>query len=195
VIILKLGGSLLTSPKLLQQWLVLASEQGQGQLVIVPGGGIFAEQVRSLQATFAYDDSTAHYMALLAMQQLALLFKGLLQELTIISQIADIAPALQQRQVIVWSPLASELDAHNIPASWDITSDSLAAWLAIQLGAKQLLLVKSTKLPKQYTCAQLVQQGILDPEFMRFIQNTTLLIQCIEKNDFLALQYALKSYE
>ncbi len=195
MIILKLGGSLLTRPKLLQQWLVLASEQGQGQLIIVPGGGVFAEQVRRLQTTLSYDDRTAHYMALLAMQQVALLFKGWVQELMIVSNMADIIPVLKQQQVVVWSPLAEELDAHCIPASWDISSDSLAAWLATQLRAKQLLLVKSIKLPKQYTCAQLVQQGILDSAFMRFIQNSDLAIQCIEKNDFLTLQDGLKSYE
>ncbi len=195
MIILKLGGSLLTYPELLKQWLVVANQQGCGHLVIVPGGGVFAEQVRSLQTTHSYDDSTAHYMALLAMQQIALLFKGLQQELMVISHVADIAPALQQQQVVVWSPLAIELDAHNIPASWEVTSDSLAAWLAVQLRAKQLLLVKSTKLPQHCTCKQLVQLGILDFAFTRFIQNTDLLIQCIEKNDFLALQYTLKLYE
>lgn len=195
MIILKLGGSLLARPELLKQWLVLASQQGQGQLVIIPGGGIFAEQVRSLQTTLSYDDRTAHYMALLAMQQVALLFKGWVQELTVISKIAEIIPTLKQRRVVVWSPLATELDAYNIPASWDITSDSLAAWLAVQLRAKQLLLVKSTSLPEQYTFEQLVQQDILDPAFMRFIQNSDLPIQCIEKNDFLSLQYGLKCYE
>lgn len=58
MIVLKLGGSLLSSaePSYLRQWLSLASEQGKGKLVIVPGGGVFADQVRLMQKQWHYND-------------------------------------------------------------------------------------------------------------------------------------------
>ena len=83
MIVLKLGGSLLSSPALMQ-CLQLASQKGQGQLVIVPGGGVFADQVRLTQKKWQYDDKAAHYMAILAMQQMALLFQGLCADLVLV---------------------------------------------------------------------------------------------------------------
>ena len=53
MIVLKLGGSLLSSSILLD-YLQLASEQGQGKVVIVAGGGIFAEQVRLSQQQWTH---------------------------------------------------------------------------------------------------------------------------------------------
>ena len=139
MIVLKLGGSLLFKPEL-ARYLELAIQNGQGQLIIVPGGGTFADQVRATQKQWQYDDKTAHYMAILAMQQMALLFQGLCSSLVLVNQVAAIPPALKQQNVVVWSPLATELDAAGIPASWDVTSDSLAAWLAIQLSVTRLFL-------------------------------------------------------
>ena len=37
-------------------------------------------------------------------------------------------------------PAALPLDA--LPASWEVTSDSIAAWVAAQIGAERLVLVK-----------------------------------------------------
>ncbi|BCG64200.1 MAG: 5-(aminomethyl)-3-furanmethanol phosphate kinase [Methyloprofundus sp.] len=183
MIVLKLGGSLLSSaePSYLRQWLSLASEQGKGKLVIVPGGGVFADQVRLMQKQWHYNDQKAHYMALLAMQQMALLLQGLCSNLVIIDRVTAIAPALAQQQVVLWSPLAEELDADDVPASWDVTSDSLAAWLAVQLAAAQLVLVKSVEISVDQSVEQLVALGVIDKAFAQFVQGQDLAIRCLER--------------
>ena len=66
--IVKIGGSLAAGPAALGRWL-LALEAGRRRVVVVPGGGPFADTVRSAQAELGFDDSTAHRMALLAMEQ------------------------------------------------------------------------------------------------------------------------------
>ena len=192
MIVLKLGGSLLSSPALMQ-CLQLATQKGQGQLVIVPGGGIFADQVRLTQQQWQYDDKTAHYMAILAMQQMALLFQGLCADLVLVDKIATIAPALQQQKIVVWSPLATELDAAGVPASWDVTSDTLAAWLAIQLSAVRLILVKSIQIPENATLEELSTLGVIDKAFTRLVHNTSLMIECISYHQLPFLATCLKN--
>ena len=192
MIVLKLGGSLLSNAMLVQ-YLELASQNGQGQLVIVPGGGVFADQVRITQKQWQYGDKTAHYMAILAMQQMALLFQGLCADLVLVNQVAAIRPALQQKNVVVWSPLASELDAAGVPASWDVTSDSLAAWLAMQLSVIRLILVKSIPIPKDATLEQLSNLGIIDKAFIGFVQNNPLVIDCISCHQLSVLTACLKN--
>lgn len=192
MIILKLGGSLL-SGAVLQQWLVLAKEHGKGQLVLVPGGGVFADQVRLMQSQWHYNDRIAHYMAILAMQQMALLLQGLCSDLLIVNQVAAIKPALAQQQVVIWSPLAVELDAARVPASWEVTSDSLAAWLAVQLAAAQLVLVKSADVSASQSIEQLAKLGVIDKAFMQFVQGQELAVQCLAAHQFSALTAHLNS--
>ena len=192
MIILKLGGSLLSSSAL-TQFLQLASQQGQGQLVLVPGGGVFADQVRATQQQWQYDDKVAHYMAILAMQQMALLFQGLYSDLVLVGKVAEIRLALQQQRVVVWSPLAIELDAAGVPASWDVTSDSLAAWLAVELSASRLILVKSAQISKDATLEQLVASGVIDQEFMRLVRNSSVLIDCISSRQLSVLATCLQN--
>ena len=192
MIVLKLGGSLLSNSMLIQ-YLELAKQKGQGQLVIVPGGGIFADQVRIAQKQWKYDDKTAHYMAILAMQQMALLFQGLCADLVLINKVTEIRPALQQHNVVVWSPLATELDAAGVPASWDVTSDSLAAWLAIQLSVISLILVKSVQIPMDATIEQLSSLGVIDKAFTGFVQNKPLVIDCISYHQLPVLASCIKN--
>jgi len=191
VIVLKLGGSLLSS-SILPQWLHLAVKAGKGRVVIVPGGGVFADQVRSMQATWQYNDQIAHYMAILAMQQMALLFKGLCSDLCIVNKVTAIDPALYQKKVVVWSPLATELDDGKIEASWDVSSDTLAAWLAVQLSAEQLILVKSAQLPADATLKQLAEQNIVDKAFANFVQDNPLIVNCVSLSHLSALSTSLK---
>ncbi|WP_428354140.1 uridylate kinase [Methyloprofundus sp.] len=192
MIVLKLGGSLL-SHAALSQFLQLAIQQGNGQLVIVPGGGVFADQVRLTQQQWQYNDRTAHYMAILAMQQVALLYQGICAELVIVNHIEKVRSCMPQ-QVVVWSPLASELDAAGIPASWDVTSDTLAAWLAVELAIDQLILVKSTNFSNTSSLQDLSALGIIDNAFTKFVQNHSLTIDCISYHQLSTLAARLNKH-
>ena len=74
--IVKLGGSL-ERDALLPRWLELLAELGGGRVVIVPGGGGFADQARAAQAWWQLDDLPAHNMAVLGMAQSAAMMQGL----------------------------------------------------------------------------------------------------------------------
>jgi 5-(aminomethyl)-3-furanmethanol phosphate kinase len=167
-IIVKLGGSHAFATHL-TAWLDALMLMA-GRVVIVPGGGPFANAVRTAQPTMGFDDRAAHRMGLLAMEQFACALAGLRPSLRVAESIAAIRAALRSGAVPVWAPTRMALKAKDVPASWDVTSDSLAAWLAGALGAKLLLLVKSAAAPQgPVRAADLAARGIVDPCFPRFL--------------------------
>lgn len=168
--VVKVGGSLLSSSAL-RAWLEALACYGGGNVVVVPGGGVFADQVRSTQQQWGYDDACAHHMALLAMEQLGVMMTGLRPELVAARSLADIAATLDGARVPVWLPRDMVLASPGLPACWDLTSDSLAAWLAKRLGACRLLLVKSRALEgAQVSCEAVSRAGVVDPLFADFLQ-------------------------
>ena len=138
--VVKLGGSLLDAPGL-PAWLEVLARAG-GQVVVVPGGGPYADAVRSTQARLGFPDTTAHRMALLAMEQYGLALCGLAPGLQPAASVQAVAAILEQGRTPVWQAAAMCLQAPEIPEAWSVTSDSLAAWLAGVLGADALALIK-----------------------------------------------------
>ncbi len=171
--IIKLGGSLAGSPRLQESVAAVAGAERAG--VIVPGGGPFADAVRVAQDNIGFGDRAAHRMALLAMCQFGEAVASFHPRLVSASGVVRIREAFAANAVPVWTPwpMADGLDA--VPASWDITSDSLAAWLGGRLGAARLLLLKSTEPPPNPVGpADIVKWGIADPAFAHYLQKSGL---------------------
>jgi len=164
--VVKLGGSLAETPAL-ARWLAALAACDR-PLVIVPGGGVLADAVRGLQSQLGFDDATAHHMALLAMQQYGLALMAMSDRLVSAETRGAIFAALRADKIACWNPLPMAL-ADEIPKTWEMTSDSLAAWLAGQLQADNLLVVKSRDPPSDaLTAADLPKAGIVDPFFPKY---------------------------
>jgi aspartokinase-like uncharacterized kinase len=163
--VVKLGGSLLNTCDLPSTLKTLA-DHGAGNVVIVPGGGVFADQVRYLQDELQLDDTTAHRMALRAMEQFGSLLVSLDPRLQAAHTIETIKQCLQKNEIPVWFPYDMVAGNPAIRASWDITSDSLALWLANCLQCQNLVMVKSV-IPdnEDYSANYLSQHGYLDHAF------------------------------
>jgi len=169
--VIKLGGSHAFAPHL-KDWIGAVAAQA-GRIVLVPGGGPFADAVRDAQARMGFDDGAAHRMALLAMEQYGCALASGRREFSPAPSHAAIGRALEVKQVPVWLPTRMVLAA-DIPASWEVTSDSLAAWLAAKLGARRLLLVKHVDAgAAAVRVRELVARGIVDPAFPRFLRTET----------------------
>jgi aspartokinase-like uncharacterized kinase len=179
MIIIKLGGSLSRSGTLIDCLNAVEKNYQDRAVVIVPGGGGFANQVRLAQQHWQFDDTTAHQMALLAMQQMALLFKGLKPDFVIADTVVSIQDQLSRKKIVIWSPDISELDSAGIEASWDITSDSLAAWLANALSATELVLIKSAAIDASLSLLQLAEQHIVDKAFCDFVAQIDFKIRIV----------------
>ncbi|MES1987104.1 MAG: uridylate kinase, partial [Pseudomonadota bacterium] len=122
--VIKLGGSLLGAPELLR-WLELLVKFGDGKVVIVPGGGLFANSVREAQQISNASDEVAHQLALLAMDQFGLLLAGMNPGLVTASSELELAERGWQHRGIVWLPSKMALADTSIPQNWQVTSDSL----------------------------------------------------------------------
>lgn len=164
--VIKLGGSIANTP-FLKAWLETVVEIQNNNLVIVPGGGVFADHVRECQNKWRFDNRVAHKMALLAMHQFGLMLTSLQSGLQIVTSVNDIRQTLTSKRVAVWAPNVFELDQAGLASEWDITSDSLSAWLAGRIGATRLVIVKSS--PQSSISGDpgfLAKNGVLDAAFL-----------------------------
>jgi dihydroneopterin aldolase len=168
--IVKLGGSHAIGPHL-KDWLAAIVAEA-GSIAIVPGGGPFADAVRAAQARIGYDDRAAHIMALMAMAQFGCALQSLNPVLRLAASRSAILLALKERKVPVWSPEQMTCAA-ALPETWDLTSDSLAAWLAGALGADRLLLVKHGHFETETIDAHdLAARGVVDPLFPLYLKES-----------------------
>ena len=193
--VIKLGGSLLGSAAL-PHWLSLLAKHGNGKVVIVPGGSVFADAVRQAQKMTGVSDVLAHELALLAMDQFGLLLAGMQPGLVTAANELEIAERVWQHQTVVWLPSQMVLADSAVEQSWRVTSDSLSAWLASKLAADQLLLVKSVDLsPYQHGQAGLAKamldDGVVDACFIDRIAGQPYQTRLLNKNDYVLFEQGL----
>ncbi len=140
---MKLGGGLLSHAGYFDRALsAIAAAAHQHPLLVVPGGGPFADAVRDVDRRYRLSDAAAHWMAVLAMDQYAHLVAARLAGALLVEEPADIAAALAAGRVPVLAPSRWLRAADPLPHGWDVTSDSLAAWIAAVIGARRLVLIK-----------------------------------------------------
>ncbi|MGQ0672148.1 MAG: amino acid kinase family protein [Hyphomicrobium sp.] len=171
-LVLKIGGSLAASSRL--DLILRAVERASRPVVIVPGGGPFADAVRQSQAALGYDDRTAHRMALLAMHQMAEVLCGKFAALQRVHSNAEMRQAWQERWVPIWFPFTLMSNDHAVPLDWSVTSDGLAARLAEVLGDVPVVLVKSCAVPASADAAELARRGIVDLAFADIVARAEL---------------------
>jgi aspartokinase-like uncharacterized kinase len=188
--VVKLGGSLLNGPYLLD-WLEGLARYGAGRIVIVPGGGPFADQVRTAQTHWGFDDGVGHRMAMLGMAQFGLMLAGLQSTFVPAADTAEIERTLAQGQVALWLP--TRLESVDVPRNWSVTSDSLAAWLAGRLEAARLVLVKSVRLDAtELSAAELALRGVVDESFPEMLSRTGLSCMILAAADHAAFAGVLR---
>lgn len=169
--VVKLGGSVIRSAELVP-WLDVISA-APGPTVVVPGGGALADEVRSCQRQLGFADPFAHRMALLAMDQLAWAVAGLRPGLEVGTTEETLRAIVERGHVAVWAPYALVSGRADVEATWRLTSDSLALWLAGQLGAERCALIKSVPArPGTISAEQLEREGIVDEAFAAMLAET-----------------------
>lgn len=177
MIVVKLGGSLYAAAEL-KYWLQTLAELAVAKpIVIVPGGGPFADQVRDAQAHHHFDDATAHHMALIAMKQFGLMLRSLEARCQLF------APHTPAQKLSVWLPDDSLLSESDLIPSWDLSSDSIALWLAAKLGAEQLFLIKHIDV-NTTSIQQLTADKIIDRHFAILFSQFPIQAQIIDYQSY-----------
>jgi 5-(aminomethyl)-3-furanmethanol phosphate kinase len=144
--VVKFGGGLLAHVEHFEATLATIGVAATSRpLLIVPGGGPFADAVRDADRRLGLSDAAAHWMAVLAMDQYAQVIAEKLPRAVIVTEPRQIADALSARPVAhipVLAPYRWLRETDPLPHSWQVTSDSIAAWVAGRVGARRLVLVK-----------------------------------------------------
>ncbi len=144
MIVVKLGGSLIRRARELVNEIIGYSKANGGKIMIVPGGSVFADTVRKVNAS----QETAHWMAILAMEQYGYYIAGGTEAKLVDS--LDIGEG-----VSILLPYALLKGNDELPHTWDVSSDTIAAWVASKLGAR---FIKATDVDGIYL------NGVLEKE-------------------------------
>lgn len=137
--VVKVGGSFQRYPAALKKLCsILKRVSNHHRLLIVPGGGDFAELVRKTQAKYKFSDLAAHLMAIQSMEIYGLMLHDLIGG----SVLKDVLKDSRSSGCAIFLPFRALRRTGELKAGWDVTSDSIAAWVASKIGCKKLILVK-----------------------------------------------------
>lgn len=138
-LVVKIGGGLLRARGLegLRRACAEATALGSRRpVLVVPGGGPFADAVRAVDVQVGLADDVAHALALRAMDQLGFLLAPLLPAAELLTRLA----APRALGLLVAAPAFE--GRPEIPKTWAVTSDSLAVLAAAAIGADEAILLK-----------------------------------------------------
>lgn len=161
--VLKVGGSLaeytVSLKKLCKE---LASLAKNHRILIVPGGGKFADIVREFDKIYGLSNAVAHKMAILAMDQFGLFLSDITPNSYVSYSLKEIKDSTSG-MLPIFLPSKFMFRRDPLEHSWDVTSDSIAAYIAGLLHAKKLILVTNvdgifTEDPKEDVNAKLIAE-------------------------------------
>jgi 5-(aminomethyl)-3-furanmethanol phosphate kinase len=171
---IKVGGSLLDwreFPERLMLFLDhLRSAAPDSKSVLIAGGGPAADLIRALDRIHRLGDAAAHDLALHALDLTGRVLERLMPGSLVVERAERIDAAWNAGLLPILAPgqILEEIaqsGADPLPASWDVTSDTIAARIAAQLGAERLILLKSAPLPGGATWQEAARLGRVDPMF------------------------------
>jgi aspartokinase-like uncharacterized kinase len=140
--VLKVGGSLSRSQALPELCREISRLGTHHCLLLVPGGGEFADLVRDFYASLPLSETAAHRMAILGMDQYGYLLGEQIPRAALVTDLPAALQVAESGRVPVLLPSRLMAQADPLPHSWQVTSDSIAAWVAGALQASLLVLLK-----------------------------------------------------
>ena len=155
-LVVKIGGSLFSGAGSIIS-LLKGSEK---PLLIVPGGGPFARLVRSMNLP----DEPSHWMAILAMDQFGWYLAA--------GGVPVTHELFLPRRMEILLPYHVLRERDPLPHTWDVTSDTIAAWIAKELGIDLLILKSVDGITRNGTLVRritgLLTSGEVDPCLVPF---------------------------
>lgn len=151
--VIRVGGSLLTWDSFVsvfERWL---GSQPPAFNVLTAGGGPWVELLRQSARRFELPESEAHVLCLRALSVTTDLV-GQLCRCPVVLQLNDVQRAVAHQQMRVAFDVYQHLEevdalrSDSLPKTWAVTSDSIAARIAEDLRADELVLLKSADCPE-----------------------------------------------
>ena len=175
-VVVKVGGSLLGWPELpgrLTTWLdTQRANDPTEELVLVAGGGAAADWIRSLDRVYGLGEDVAHALAVHALDLTAFILARLLPGSMAVDRLDMLSAARESETTPILVPrnVLKEIErpgTDRLPATWDVTSDTIAARIAEHLQARTLVLMKSMSAPVGTTREAAARMGLVDPMLPR----------------------------
>jgi aspartokinase-like uncharacterized kinase len=185
LVVLKVGGSLLDWPELpvrLAGLLAARRSSHPGERpVLIAGGGPAAEFVRALDRVHSLGDAIAHELAIQALGFTARLLAALLPSARPVDRLEDLGSVWSDGgwPVLIPGAVLAEIEQPGqdcLPSSWDVSSDSIAARIAVHLDADRFILLKSASLPPGTRRDEAALSGWVDPMF----SHVARVLRCVE---------------
>jgi aspartokinase-like uncharacterized kinase len=155
--VVKVGGSLFQWAGLRESLIGWLAAQSPAANVLVAGGGQLADVIREADARFALGQEASHWLCVEVLGVTARLLSKVLRQSRLavtLEEARQLVSLAAPDQPIVFCPVRFlrevefQLDAHPLPHTWDATSDSIAARVAVALRAEELVLLKSAEPPE-----------------------------------------------
>ncbi|HJM82245.1 MAG TPA: hypothetical protein QF720_01430 [Nitrospinota bacterium] len=141
--LVKVGGSLQTGNALSPLLNVIEPLGRRADLVIFPGGGLYADFIRMQYANGVLSDDLAHEQAILAMDQFGHELAAGIASSSLTRTREEASTVLQRGEIPIFVPYPFAVTNPDIPKSWDATSDTISAHVANYLGVSRIVLLKS----------------------------------------------------
>ncbi len=173
--VVKVGGSLYDLSDLgsrLRRW--LADQFAGTRVVLVPGGGSLVDAIRHLDHRHRLGEETSHWLALRALSVNAHFLASLLPAYAI-GDVGELPRAWNKGLLPVLDVYefarTDESRSGHLPHTWAVTSDALAARVAVVLQARQLVLLKSTTIPPDIDWREAGRLGLVDALFSEVLRD------------------------
>ena len=169
--VVKLGGSLLDWSDWRWRFEAWLADQPPAENFLLPGGGALADAVREINALYPISEVAAHWLCIRAMSVHAAQLAARWPSARICRSLRELdgMPAAVGLVIVDPWPILQDEEPHYpgqpLPASWDVTSDSIAARIAEIIAADELVLLKSAPAAASESLAELSQRGYVDAFF------------------------------
>ena len=164
--VLKIGGSWITNPNLITLIKRLEKKK-KGKIVIVAGGGCFADSVRYAFKKTKMSEKLANTLALKSTEIFCSYLKDINKKLYLTTD-----KHFKENLLNVWLPSVILSKEKSFKKNWNSTSDSVAAWLSNNVKADGLVFIKSLKKFKKVNkLADLQKKNIIDKNTSTYLKS------------------------
>lgn len=182
--VVKVGGSLFDLPLLGSRLSTYLDSLDAFSPLLIPGGGATADVVRAWDKTHRLGEEASHWLALQSLALNARFLVRLLANAQVVEGLSAAQHCSLRNRIPVLDPFRFVRGDENrpgyLPHNWTVTSDSIAARVALVAGASRLVLLKSTPIPEAPDWRLAAQNGKIDSYFATVVEGAAFQIEVVD---------------
>ncbi|MFW9874676.1 MAG: hypothetical protein ACFFG0_16335 [Candidatus Thorarchaeota archaeon] len=144
IALIKIGGSILDDfenlNSTISQFSQLFEKDVIGKIILIPGGGSFANFIRKAYSELKFTNELAHWMSIVSMNYNGIELGKKFPKLEVLEEYNKLKEI--GKSFFIFLPYRFLKENDKLPHSWDVTSDSITLFLAKKLGLNECFLIK-----------------------------------------------------